>query len=251
MESFYKHNNSNFDDSLLKEAKGLKFLSNVLEKTENKYIKIPQIINVDNDELVLEKIDICNSTKELSRNFGVGLALLHRFHNDSYGFEEDNYIGLSKQKNILSNNWGEFFVKYRLEYQVNLIKDEIIKDRFKETLSLHSRALINFLNEYCQNPSIIHGDLWSGNVLYSNTHTYLIDPSIYYADREVDIAMTRMFSGFDDEFYKYYDKTYPLSKEYNDKEIIYNLYHYLNHYNLFGSAYLNSCIEGFAFIKKF
>lgn len=250
METFHKHNNTKYDDTLIKEADSLNILRNALEETQNKYIKIPELISVDNDELIIEMIDIASSTKELSMNFGVGLALLHRYYDEDYGLDSNNYIGLAKQENIKTKNWGDFFVNYRLRYQVNLIKDDVVKQRFINTLDAHATSLEDFLNNSCKKPSLVHGDLWSGNVLYGTNHIYLIDPAVYYADREVDIAMTRMFSGFDDEFYKFYDKTYPLSKEYNEKEIIYNLYHYLNHYNLFGSAYLNSCINGFSFIKS-
>lgn len=168
-----------------------------------------------------------------------------------YGLEYDNYIGLSKQKNIQTTNWGEFFVDYRLKYQIDKIVDEKLKDRFTNKLNKSKVNLIDFLNNSCKEPSLVHGDLWSGNVLFDNKDVYLIDPSAHYADREVDIAMTRLFGGFDDVFYEYYDRTYPLSKQYLLKEPIYNLYHYLNHYNLFGSMYLSNCVENFRELKRF
>lgn len=251
MDTFHKLNSTNNFDTFIQEEHGLRLLDEAITTLNNRFISIPEIISSSEKEIILEKIDISSSTKDLSRNLGVGLALLHRNFGEYYGLEKDNYIGLSKQINTKSNNWGEFFVENRLEYQINLIKDEKLKTKFSKILNNSKINLINFLNNSCQRPSLVHGDLWSGNILYSNNKVYLIDPAVYYADREVDIAMTRVFSGFDDVFYEYYDKTFPLSQEYNEKEPIYNLYHYLNHYNLFGSEYLNNCIEGFYALKNF
>lgn len=252
METFHKQNNTNNIDILIQEAYGLDVLRTAIVTNKNRYIKIPEVVSVSQEELVLEKIDTNESTRDLSINLGVGLALLHRNFNDKFGFHRDNYIGVSKQINSLCEKWGDFFVQYRLAYQIELIKDEKIKVKFRDILENSKTNLIDFLNNSCDKPSLVHGDLWGGNILYSKENVYLIDPAVYYGDREVDIAMTRMFiSGFNDVFYDYYDRTYPLSAEYNKKETIYNLYHYLNHYNMFGNEYLNSCINGFTFIKEF
>ncbi|MGA1932245.1 fructosamine kinase family protein [Arcobacter sp. YIC-464] len=249
METFIKHNNTDFNDALLKEVEGLKLLDKVLKKQNNKFINIPKIINYDENHIELQKIENLISNDELSINLACGLALLHKNENEQFGFDTDNYIGLNKQINSYSNNWGEFFFEYRLMYQINLIKDNDIKSVFLNRLEKHKDKLLMLLNT-CKKASLVHGDLWSGNVLYSKDSVYLIDPAVYYADREVDIAMTRIFGGFDDKFYEYYNKTYPLSKEYLKKEPIYNLYHYLNHYNLFGSSYLSSCENIISFIEN-
>ena len=102
--------------------------------------------------------------------------------------------------------------------------------------------MLNTLQSY-------HGDLWSGNVLYEKS-VYLIDPAVYFGDSEVDIAMSEMFGDFSSHFYKAYDALLPLSDEYSTKKKIYNLYHYLNHYNLFGISYLDSCINYFKVLKQ-
>jgi len=115
----------------------------------------------------------------------------------------------------------------------------------------HKQALINFLNDHCEHASMVHGDLWSGNVLFDRDSVWLIDPAIYYGDREVDLAMTEMFGGFTHEFYQFYNNTYPISNTYQQKKIIYNLYHYLNHFNLFGDRYLPACEQGFKTIEIF
>ena len=246
MQIFKKQNNSNYKDSLIREKEGLILLQEALK--ENPYLKTPKIISADENTLEIEKIDSFSSTKKLSKDFGRGLATLHKKAYGYYGLGGDNYIGFNPQKNILSKNWGEFFINYRLLFQIELIKDKNIKNGFKSILQNSHKKLESFLNENCDHPSLVHGDLWSGNVLYSKDSVYLIDPAVYYGDREVDIAMTQMFGGFSKEFYERYNETYPLSKVYNEKKIIYNLYQYLNHYNLFGSGYLHECREGFEFI---
>jgi len=251
MDTFHKLNSTENKDTFIQEEKGLELLNKAIEETNNRYISIPKIVCATEDELEIEKIDIHSSTKESFRDLGIGLALLHEYTNNSYGLEYDNYIGLNKQRNMLSQNWGLFFVEYRLQYQINLIKDEKIKNKFQTVLDETKNNLIRFLNENCDKPSLVHGDLWGGNILFGKSKIYLIDPAVYFADREVDIAMTKIFSGFDDIFYKFYNKTSPLSKNYLQKEPIYNLYHYLNHYNLFGISYLNSCIECLNHLKTF
>jgi len=248
MKIFIKENTSHFKDLLLKEKDGLNLLSK--ELTENKYLFIPKLFSASENTLEIEQIEIISSTTKLSKNLGVGLAQLHQKVYKNYGYDKDNFIGLNPQKNELSQNWGDFFITYRLLFQIELIKNDNIKEQFKTILNKNSKKLETFLNETCEHPSLVHGDLWSGNVLYASNKVYLIDPAIYYADREVDIAMSEMFGGFSKEFYNSYNKTYPLSKEYEKKKIIYNLYHYLNHYNLFGNSYLSSCESALSFLER-
>lgn len=251
MDTFHKLNSTNNKDTFIQEARGLQELQKAIEETDNRYLHIPKIFTATEEEMELEKIDIFPNTKDLSRDLGIGIALLHRYFGNTYGFDENNYIGLSKQINTQNSNWGEFFIENRLQYQINKIKDIKIKDKFQSTLDEVKINLIDFLNNNCDRPSLVHGDLWGGNVLFNSEKVYLIDPAVYYADREVDISMTRVFTGFDDIFYEYYDKTFPLSKNYVNKEKIYNLYHYLNHYNLFGIEYLNSCYESLNHLKNY
>lgn len=248
-EFFYKYNHLD-NNSLLNEVKGLELLKKTLENSNNSYIKIPKIYNVKRSELQIENINSSNANPILMKTLGVGLARLHELKFEFYGFEEDNFIGLNPQKNILSDNWGEFFFECRLMYQVMMIENLDIKEEFIRVLSKNRNTLVDFLNENIKHASLVHGDLWSGNALFDKNSVYLIDPAVYYADREVDIAMTELFGGFSKEFYDSYKTTYPLSKEYKKKKIIYNFYHYLNHYNLFGSSYLNSCEKALIFISK-
>jgi fructosamine-3-kinase len=97
---------------------------------------------------------------------------------------------------------------------------------------------------------LLHGDLWSGNVLFGNAGPCLIDPAVYYGDREADIAMTELFGGFSEAFYRAYDRLYPRTEVYAAKRAIYNLYHTLNHYNLFGASYLDACRRNLGVIAR-
>lgn len=245
---FIKHNHTSFKDALIKEADGLKALGIALK--DNEFLFIPSIFHVDEAKLHIQKIYSKPATKENFTNLGYGLAQLHKKSYEYYGYDKDNYIGLNPQKNNLNNDWGEFFTEYRLQYQISLIKDSTVKNRFYEALEDNRAKLTSFLNETTKHPSLVHGDLWSGNVLFDEKGVWLIDPAVYYGDREVDIAMSEMFGGFEGAFYGAYEEKYPKSKEYDTKKVIYNLYHYLNHYNLFGSGYLSGCERAMAVIKK-
>ncbi len=240
MLTFVKTNDSEHKDWLMREAEGLQVLHQQLAVLDNDFIKLPEAIEVNNQKLILEKINQQTPTSTQWFRFAECLAQLHHLEQPSYGFKTDNYIGRNSQKNLLSKDWGTFFFDCRLLYQVNLISDSIIKQGLFERLCKYRQLLVDFLNQNCQRSSLVHGDLWSGNVLFDQKNAWLIDTAVYYADREVDIAMTEMFGGFPKVFYQAYDATFSLSSKYNQKKLIYNLYHYLNHYNLFGSSYLGS-----------
>lgn len=244
---FIKHNHTRFKDALLKEADGLKALDMALK--DNEFLFVPSLFYVDETQLHMQKINSKHADKKNFTNLGRGLAQLHKNNYEYYGYDKDNYIGLNPQKNILNSDWGEFFIEYRLKYQISLIKDLALKNSFNEVLADNKSKLTNFLNETTKHPSLVHGDMWRGNVLYDEKGVWLIDPALYYGDREVDIAMTEMFGGFDALFYNTYEMEYPKSKEYATKKIIYNFYHYLNHYNLFGSGYLGGCQRAIKIIK--
>lgn len=234
------------NDTFIKEAHDLKLLEKHLDSN---YIKIPQVIEVTTNKLELQRILEQKPQERFMYRLGVGLARLHQQVFKEYGYEEDNFIGLNVQKNRLSDNWGEFFFENRLQFQVSMIQTASLRLEFEEILQSKKTRLIEFLNENCEHPSLVHGDLWSGNVMFDKKNVWLIDPSSYFADREVDIAMTELFLGFEPEFYDAYNEIYPLSENYEKKKIIFNLYHNLNHFNLFGHAYLKPCHDGFDFIK--
>ena len=250
MAIFTKINQSRFKDSLICEAEGLELLKQIIDEQDIPHLKIPEVKFVNQQELQITRIESSSASNKQMRQLGRGLALLHNVPQKHFGFEKNNYIGLSVQGNVMSQNWGEFFVQHRLEYQIELIKDQVIKNNFAVALGRFRGKLIDFLNVNSDQPSLVHGDLWSGNVLFDKSDVWLIDPAAYYADREVDVAMTEMFGGFSQDFYQTYNETRPLSPVYQQKKIIYNLYHYLNHYNLLGSGYLSACRQGFNLIDS-
>jgi fructosamine-3-kinase len=252
---FTKRNTLGFSDALEKEAEGLALLRKQLHNSANEYLLVPEVFSVSETCLELTLIPSCSAGSEHASKLARGLANLHEIKQNCYGCTQDNYIGLNPQINGESNNWGAFFFEKRLMFQVRLISDSSLKKTFLSALYSCKEGLIDFLNAHCTHPSLLHGDLWSGNVLFSmaggEASVWLIDPAVYYGDREADIAMTRMFGGFDALFYKEYNVCLPLSLVYSEKEVIYNLYHYLNHYNLFGQGYLNACKSGFSFLESY
>lgn len=246
MSDFYtKRNATAYPDALICEAEGLEQLAGALEQAGVRGLRVPEVRRVDREQLEITAIQATPPDEHTLEKLGEGLAYLHKIQQSDYGWGRDNYIGLSPQPNRWTANWGEFFVWDRLGYQVSRISDRTVKAAFQRSLDQHGPALMEWLRGHCEHPSLLHGDLWSGNALFDGTQAWLIDPAIYCGDREADLAMTEMFGGFGAAFYRAYDRVYPRTARYNAKRDIYNLYHYLNHYNLFGGGYLSGCERGF------
>lgn len=202
---------------------------------------MPTIYSLSEHELLLSQAPVAPPAPATWRALGSGLARIHRLPRERYGWSGNNWIGLNPQPNCWTDNWGAFFVQHRLGYQVSLITQASVRREFQSVLSRYGDRLAEWLNRNSDGPSLVHGDLWSGNAMFSRDAAWLIDPAVYCADREVDLAMTEMFGGFSGEFYDAYDAEYPRTGAYAAKKTVYNLYHYLNHYNLFGGAYLGAC----------
>lgn len=233
------------------EISGLQALSEAVNKLNITQLTIPNVISLKHSIIELKRIKTIRPNQYHWSNLATGLADLHNQKQDTYGWHQDNYIGLAPQKNELSDNWGQFFIQCRLNSQIEMIEDKSIRASFLEILKNSSKSLEIFLNSTTEFPSLLHGDLWSGNVLFSgNSEVHLIDPAVYWGDKESDIAMTELFGGFNSLFYETYNKHSPLCNEYPIKRTIYNLYHNLNHYNLFGDGYLSACKDGFSIIKS-
>ncbi|EMP56726.1 fructosamine kinase [Marinobacter santoriniensis NKSG1] len=247
---FIKRNATGFADALIREAEGLKCLREALERAGVTTVRVPDVFHVDETTLEMTGIRPAPATPGTFSMLGEGLALMHRLEQQSYGWGQDNYIGLSPQPNRWSHSWGDFFVRDRLAYQVGRIRDHDVQGEFADILNRYGQKLAGWLDSACEHASLLHGDLWSGNALFDEQVPWLIDPAVYCGDREADLAMTEMFGGFGAAFYEGYDRTYPRSPEYGRKRDIYNLYHYLNHYNLFGSGYLGGCQRGFDAILR-
>jgi len=236
-----KKNRSLYRDQLIKEKVGLERLRTLLDNTGNRLLRIPQVYFADKDTISMQAIKQTHAGEQQMAQLGRGLAMLHSHPLKRYGLDHDNYIGLNPQYNNWSDNWGAFYVSYRLEAQIQRVKNASVAEQFQNQLDKQKAHLIDFLNRHCHQPTMLHGDLWSGNVLFDEQDVWLIDPAIYQGDNEVDIAMTELFGGFSEAFYRSYHAILPRSEHYTVKRDIYNLYHYLNHYNLFGASYLSDC----------
>lgn len=247
---FSKTNPSTYSDALIKEANGLLSLKKHIDGGHIS-IKIPQIYSVNEQCLQLELINSLAGSKTQWQLLGQSLAQLHLMQQQFYGWHENNYIGLNPQTNTCTNDWGAFFINKRLAYQVSLIKQPYMQNQFKQSLASIQQPLQVLLNDHCPFPSLLHGDLWSGNVLFDEEDVWLIDPAVYCGDAEADLAMTELFGGFPATFYQAYTEVSPLSKHYALKKVIYNLYHQLNHLNLFGDAYLAACEQAFKTMEKY
>lgn len=194
--------------------------------------------NDDTAWLVLEYLDINRGTRGKASDLGVQLAAMHRVTAQQFGWTRNNTIGQTPQINTLSSDWLDFWRTQRLGYQLDLAKTNGFNGKLQ---ALGERLLIDLdkiLAGTSPSPSLLHGDLWSGNYAYDEMgNPVLFDPAVYYGDRETDIAMTELFGGFATDFYSAYRHEYPLDSGYNIRKIVYNLYHILNHLNLFGSGY--------------
>ncbi len=185
--------------------------------------------------LVLSYLDLAGKSPQTWEKMGAELAAFHRFNpGNQFGWHCNNTIGSTPQINDWQNNWVEFFATQRLGYQFKLAIAR--GGRFPGQQKLLAK-LPEILNHQPQ-PSIVHGDLWGGNAGFTSSGVPVIfDPATYWGDREVDLAMTELFGGFPRAFYTGYESVYPLTAGYEQRKVIYNLYHLLNHYNLFGGSY--------------
>ena len=205
----------------------------ILKKTHAFYI--PELICFDDDFLITEFVISTNKSKNFWKNFGRNLAKLHKKSNTKFGLSFDNYIGSLPQQNTFENNWITFFIQHRLKTQLKIggLSSKVFAD-FEE---LFVKLPDLFPNE---KPSLLHGDLWNGNFLIKTNDTpVLIDPAIYYGNREMDIAMSKLFGGFSSDFYDSYNEVFPLETEWEERVKLCNLYPLLVHVNLFGGGYLN------------
>ncbi len=198
--------------------------------------------------LMMEMIETGRPTSGSIRDFGYCLADMHRACTDSFsdgakfGFAHDNYIGASKQINSPKNTWIGFFRECRLEPQFKAA-EKYFDDRMIKSIIRFLDRLDDLLVEPAF-PSLIHGDLWSGNYITGRDgNILLIDPAAYVGHCEADIAMTELFGRFPDGFYTAYQQKNPLQEGYEDRKEIYNLYHLTNHLNLFGSTYLHPVMQ--------
>ena len=188
--------------------------------------------------LVLEYLDLAPGNGHTQARLGEQLAALHGISQKQFGWHRDNTIGTTPQANQYSSNWSEFFRDRRLGYQL-----ELAARGGNHTLQSSGERLLARMDSFFENynpvPSLLHGDLWAGNVGETTSgEPVLFDPAVYFGDRETDLAMTELFGGFSKSFYRHYEEIWPLDSGYVMRKPLYNLYHVLNHLNLFGGSYL-------------
>ena len=178
--------------------------------------------------LLLELLEL-----DAKRDFpalGRMLAQAHRRHGERFGWQRNNYIGSTPQANGWCDDWSEFWRERRMAPQIALAR--------RNGFDLSAEGITSCLEGHRPAPSLLHGDLWSGNAGFTPEGPVVFDPAVYYGDRETDLAMTELFGGFPKAFYAAYEEAYPLDSGYALRKHLYNLYHLLNHLNLFGSGYL-------------
>ena len=233
---FVKRNSIQFLAMFEAEADGLQALSACPS------LRVPHVIGCESDELhaylILEYINMYPLPEgNISAVAGQTLAELHGITNNNFGWHQSNFIGSTPQSNIIHENWSEFFAHERLLPQLALAKNRRA-DRLVASGERLAENLHVFFTSYRPAAVLLHGDLWRGNAaIDKHGKLVLFDPAVYFGDRETDLAMTRLFGGFPSDFYAAYTETQPLSAGYSQRQTLYNLYHVLNHFNLFGGAY--------------
>jgi fructosamine-3-kinase len=188
--------------------------------------------------LVLEHIEFRSANGERMRALGRQLACMHRVTAARFGWDRDNTIGATPQVNAPNPDWIAFWGENRLGFQLDLATRNGHRGRLQQRGRKLMENLPAFFEGHTPQPSLLHGDLWGGNAGFdSEGGPVIYDPAVYYGDREADLAMTELFGGFAPEFYSGYREEFPLEPGYAHRRALYNLYHVLNHLNLFGGGY--------------
>ncbi len=236
---FIKWHASSVPGMFSAEARGLELLR------QTGVVRVPQVVAVAEATaacpayLVLEWLPSGSANTHTDQELGEGLAALHRLEADSHGLDHDNFIGRLNQPNCQRTTWSEFFAQQRIQPQME-------EARRSGQLPTHREQLLNRLLANLadllptDNPpaSLLHGDLWRGNVMVlPESEPAVIDPAVYYGHREIELAFTELFGGFSARFYDAYNSSYPLDKSYRERRALYQLYPLMVHMNLFGGGY--------------
>jgi len=212
-------------------------------------IAIAEVVASQSDDsvniLILEWIQPASPNSDFWQRFGHQLAQLHLANQsiDQFGFSQNNFIGSTDQLNTWGNNWPEFFAEHRLAFQGDLaLKQSLIDVSQRKSLDRLIDNLPDLLSSNRMSPALLHGDLWSGNFLCdASQNPVLFDPAVYYGHHECEFGMTTLFGGFDSGFYEAYHDVIPKDDGTSQRVEIYQLYHLLNHLNLFGRSYWSAC----------
>lgn len=233
---FLKYNSPSVGDLFEKEAHGLRLLS----KTET--LRVPAILGSGSTEeysfLILEYLNPEPQDTDFWEQFGESLAKLHRHSHEYFGLDRDNHIGRLPQINTPTSDWVDFFIEQRLAVQISMaIQNAHISADLAQKLEKLYPRLSEILPQ--EPPALLHGDLWSGNFMCGpSSDPCIFDPAVYYGHREMELAFTQLFGGFNTRFYQSYELNFPLSPGFSERKDLYNLYPLLVHVNLFGPSYL-------------
>ncbi len=231
---FVKLNEPSQLEMFMAEAAGLEAMY------QTQTIRVPQPICTGTSDrhsyIVLEWLEFGRGNSQAWQEMGRKLAAMHQYQGaEKFGWDRNNTIGSTPQVNDWMADWSEFFAVKRIGYQLRLAKRR--GGSFPDTDTV-VEAVREQLRSHQPQPSILHGDLWSGNAACTaDGEPAILDPATYWGDREADIAMTELFGGFPSAFYQGYNAVWPLDDGYRQRKSLYNLYHVLNHFNLFGGGY--------------
>lgn len=235
---FIKLNRADLLDMFIAEAEGLQALA------ATSTVQVPQVISVGSHHqryayLILNFIPLKALRSESAIMFAEQLAQLHQQPQAYFGWHRNNTIGSTPQSNQRHHDWSSFWQQQRLGKQLQLAADNGYLGNLQKQGEKLCQQVPAFFKTYQPQPALLHGDLWGGNVAADTQgQPVLFDPACYFGDRETDLAMTELFGGFNADFYAAYNAIYPLDAGYKTRKTLYNLYHILNHLNLFGSSYL-------------
>jgi fructosamine-3-kinase len=220
-------------------------------RTSETRLQIPEPITAEASQegvpafLLTEFIESGPKNEDFDENLGEGLAELHDYSADQFGFEEDTFCGETLQPNLWTDNWLDFYRDYRLGFQLKLMEgNRSLAEGEKATVQTLLDNLDEYLPTSSDGPSLIHGDLWSGNVMANRDgDPVIIDPAAYFADREAEFGMMFLFGGFSEDVYRAYESASPLRDNWRETVELYSLYHVLNHFNIFGGHYKRQALE--------
>ena len=223
-------------EALEAELKGIKLMG------QTKKIRVPEVFLSNTADRAMyalfEWLDLKPGSIRCHQRLGENLANLHRCQGKSFGLDSDNFIGASPQPNTETEDWFSFFRDYRLGAQLKMAKQNGLDSHLLSSAQAISDNISSFFHQPVV-PSLLHGDLWAGNWgSLQDDEPVVFDPACYFGDREADLAMTELFGGFSEAFYSSYNEVWPLPEGYSVRKDLYNLYHMLNHFNLFGQGYI-------------
>ncbi len=223
------------------------------ELASTQTIRVPKPVVCGQSEghafLVLEYLELGHSSQASDRLLGHQLAQLHQQLQPFFGWHRDNTIGSTPQRNYKTDDWLDFWREQRLGFQLKLAAQQGYGGKLQSAGERLCSDLGVLFADYRPSPSLLHGDLWAGNAAVdSHGKPFIFDPACYYGDREADLAMTELFGGFSRDFYAAYQAVWPLDEGYAIRKTLYNLYHILNHLNLFGGGYLRQAENSIAML---